>query len=79
MCRISFFRGLSGKLPFSTAAARLETPDLDGVVDEELLDRLCMAYPEPIEPGCDSWCWLGDKHVRLVSAIDPWEGMEECS
>ena len=52
---------------------------MDAVVDEELLDRLCMAYPERIEPGCDSWCWMGDKRVRLVSVVDPWEGMEQCS
>ena len=66
-------------MPFSTAAAWLETPDLGAVVDEELLDRLCMAYLERIEPGCDSWCWLGDERVRLVSAVDLWEGMEQCS
>ena len=79
MCSINFFRGLSGKLLFSIAAAWLETADLDAVVDEELLDRLCMAYPERIEPGCDPWCWLGDERVRLVSVVDPWEGMEQCS
>ena len=79
MCCISFFRGWSGRLPFSTAAAQLETQDLDAVVEEELLDRLCMPYPELIEPGCDSWCWLGDECVRLVSAVDSWEGMEQHS
>ena len=79
MCCISFFRGLSDELPFSAAATWQETPDFDAVVDEELLDRLCMAYPERIEPGCDSWCWLGDEHVRLVSVVDPWEGMEQFS
>ena len=79
MCGVSLFRGLHGKLPFSGATTWLETPDLDAVVDEELLDRLCMAYPEGIKPGCDLWCWLGDKHVRLVSVVDPWEGMEQCS
>ena len=30
---LSFFRGLSGKLLFSVAAAWLETADLDAVVD----------------------------------------------
>ena len=79
MCGISFFRGLSDKLPFSTPAAWQETPDLDAVVDEELLDRLCMVYPEHIDPGCDSWCGLGDKHVRLVSVVDQWEAIEQCS
>ena len=79
MCGISFFRGLSEELPFSTAATWQETPDFDAVVDEELLDRLCMAYPECIEPGCDSWCCLGDKLVRLVPAVDLWEGMEQYS
>ena len=76
---LSFFRGLSDVLPFSTAAAWQETPDFDAVVGEELLDLLCMAYPERIEPGCGLSCWLGDEHVRLVSAVDPWEGMEQCS
>ena len=76
---LAFFRGLSDKLPFSAAAAWQETSDLDAVVDEELLDRLCMAYPECIDPGCDSWCWLGNKCVRLVPVVDPWEGMEQSS
>ena len=79
MCCVSFFRGLSDELPFTAAAARVEPPDLDAVVNEELLERLCVAFPERIEPGCDSWCWLGDERVRLVSVVDPWEGMECCS